>query len=131
MPAAPSMLHRICGAPAAASCADAAAAESTSTSTTFGSSRDARHAGRTHASKAPASPMTTPVPVSTRPCRMIPASTRQRSAPSAGAPGGLDIGPWAGRVQLIDAKYGGTWELPALGAVTAPRGVLIRPDGYV
>jgi 3-(3-hydroxy-phenyl)propionate hydroxylase len=32
---------------------------------------------------------------------------------------------------LIDAKYVGTWELPALGAVTAPTAVLIRPDGYV
>jgi Aromatic-ring hydroxylase, C-terminal/FAD binding domain len=35
------------------------------------------------------------------------------------------------RVQLIDAKYVGTWELPALGAITAPTAVLIRPDGYV
>jgi 2-polyprenyl-6-methoxyphenol hydroxylase-like FAD-dependent oxidoreductase len=48
-----------------------------------------------------------------------------------GAPGGFDITPWAGRVQLIDAKYAGTWELPALGAVAAPAAVLIRPDGYV
>jgi len=48
-----------------------------------------------------------------------------------GAPGGLDITPWADRVQLIDAKYEGRWELPALGAVTAPTAVLIRPDGYV
>jgi len=48
-----------------------------------------------------------------------------------GEPGGLDITPWADRVQLIDAKYVGTWELPALGAVTAPTAVLIRPDGYV
>ena len=32
---------------------------------------------------------------------------------------------------MIDAKYVGTWELPALGAVTAPTAVLIRPDGYV
>jgi 3-(3-hydroxy-phenyl)propionate hydroxylase len=46
-------------------------------------------------------------------------------------PGGFDITPWADRVQLIDAKYVGTWELPALGAVTAPTAVLIRPDGYV
>jgi 3-(3-hydroxy-phenyl)propionate hydroxylase len=43
----------------------------------------------------------------------------------------FDITPWADRVQLIDAKYAGTWELPALGAVTAPSAVLIRPDGYV
>jgi len=48
-----------------------------------------------------------------------------------GEPGGFDITPWADRVQLIDAKYAGTWELPAIGAVTAPTAVLIRPDGYV
>src|SRR6266850_1468517 len=48
-----------------------------------------------------------------------------------GEPGGFDITPWADRVQLIDAKYVGTWELPALGVVTAPPAVLIRPDGYV
>jgi 3-(3-hydroxy-phenyl)propionate hydroxylase len=48
-----------------------------------------------------------------------------------GEPGGFDTTPWADRVQLIDAKYVGTWELPALGAVTAPTAVLIRPDGYV
>jgi 3-(3-hydroxy-phenyl)propionate hydroxylase len=48
-----------------------------------------------------------------------------------GEPGGFDITPWADRVQLVDAKYAGTWELPALGAVTAPTAVLIRPDGYV
>ena len=48
-----------------------------------------------------------------------------------GEPGGFDITPWADRVQLVDAKYVGTWELPALGAVTAPAAVLIRPDGYV
>jgi 3-(3-hydroxy-phenyl)propionate hydroxylase len=46
-------------------------------------------------------------------------------------PGGFDITAWADRVQSIDAKYAGTWELPAIGAVTAPTGVLIRPDGYV
>jgi 2-polyprenyl-6-methoxyphenol hydroxylase-like FAD-dependent oxidoreductase len=48
-----------------------------------------------------------------------------------GEPGGFDITAWADRVQLIDAKYVGTWELPALGAVTAPTAVLVRPDGYV
>ncbi len=46
-------------------------------------------------------------------------------------PGSFEITPWANRVQLIDAKYDGTWELPALGPVTAPAAVLIRPDGYV
>ena len=51
--------------------------------------------------------------------------------PNLDAPGGFDITPWADRVQLIDAKYAGTWELPAIGAVAAPTAVLIRPDGYV
>jgi 2-polyprenyl-6-methoxyphenol hydroxylase-like FAD-dependent oxidoreductase len=46
-------------------------------------------------------------------------------------PGTFDITPWSDRVQLIDAKYVGTWELPALGPVTAPSAVLVRPDGYV
>ena len=48
-----------------------------------------------------------------------------------GEPRRLDIGPWADRVQLIDATDDGPWELPALGAVTAPAAVLIRPDGHV
>jgi 3-(3-hydroxy-phenyl)propionate hydroxylase len=46
-------------------------------------------------------------------------------------PGGLDIARWAERVQLIDARYDGPWELPVLGTVAAPTGVLVRPDGYV
>jgi 2-polyprenyl-6-methoxyphenol hydroxylase-like FAD-dependent oxidoreductase len=48
-----------------------------------------------------------------------------------GEPGGFDTTPWAGRIQLIDAEYVGLWDLPVLGAVTAPTAVLIRPDGYV
>jgi 2-polyprenyl-6-methoxyphenol hydroxylase-like FAD-dependent oxidoreductase len=48
-----------------------------------------------------------------------------------GEPGAFDSTPWADRVQSIDAKYVGPWELPVLGAVTAPTAVLIRPDGYV
>ena len=48
-----------------------------------------------------------------------------------GDPGGLDIAPWIGRVQLVDASYAGTWELPVLGAVSAPTAVLVRPDGHV
>jgi 3-(3-hydroxy-phenyl)propionate hydroxylase len=47
-----------------------------------------------------------------------------------GEPGGFDITEWADRVELVEAKYGGTWELPALGVVAAPSAVLIRPDGY-
>jgi flavin-dependent dehydrogenase len=46
-------------------------------------------------------------------------------------PGGFDIAPWAGRVQLVDAAYAGAWELPVIGTVSAPMAVLIRPDGYV
>jgi 3-(3-hydroxy-phenyl)propionate hydroxylase len=46
-------------------------------------------------------------------------------------PGAFDITPWAERVQLIDAKYVGPWELPAIGLVTAPAAVLVRPDGYL
>ncbi|MBV8118218.1 MAG: FAD-dependent monooxygenase, partial [Candidatus Eremiobacteraeota bacterium] len=43
----------------------------------------------------------------------------------------FDITGWADRVQLVDAKYDGAWELPVLGTVTAPTAVLIRPDGHV
>ncbi|MGE2815060.1 FAD-dependent monooxygenase [Mycobacterium heidelbergense] len=48
-----------------------------------------------------------------------------------GESGGVDIAPWADRVLLVDAKYVGDWELPALGAVPAAPAVLIRPDGHV
>jgi 2-polyprenyl-6-methoxyphenol hydroxylase-like FAD-dependent oxidoreductase len=48
-----------------------------------------------------------------------------------GEPGGLQIAPWADRVLLVDADYGGAWKLPALGTVAPPTVVLIRPDGYV
>ena len=48
-----------------------------------------------------------------------------------GEPGGVAIGPWADRVQSVDAKYDGAWELPVIGAISAPTAVLIRPDGYV
>jgi 2-polyprenyl-6-methoxyphenol hydroxylase-like FAD-dependent oxidoreductase len=46
-------------------------------------------------------------------------------------PGAFDVSPWGDRVQLIDAKYVGEWELPAVGVVTDPAAVLIRPDGHV
>ncbi|HEY4201444.1 MAG TPA: FAD-dependent monooxygenase [Devosiaceae bacterium] len=48
-----------------------------------------------------------------------------------GEPGALDIGPWAERVKVTDAKHSGRWELPGLGEVPAPTAVLVRPDGYV
>jgi 2-polyprenyl-6-methoxyphenol hydroxylase-like FAD-dependent oxidoreductase len=50
---------------------------------------------------------------------------------SLGEPGGFDIAAWADRVQSIEARYEGEWELPVLGAVAAPSAVLIRPDGHV
>lgn len=48
-----------------------------------------------------------------------------------GEPGAFGIGQWVERIQLVDASYDGAWELPVLGAVEAPRAVLVRPDGYV
>jgi 3-(3-hydroxy-phenyl)propionate hydroxylase len=47
-----------------------------------------------------------------------------------GAPHAIDIAPWSDRVQYVDAKYTGKWELPVLGEVAAPPAVLIRPDGF-
>jgi len=48
-----------------------------------------------------------------------------------GEPLDVDVAPWADRARVLDAKYDGAWELPVIGAVAAPRAVLIRPDGYV
>lgn len=48
-----------------------------------------------------------------------------------GAAGSFDIAPCLDRIKLVDAGYDGAWELPALGLVSAPMAVLIRPDGYV
>ncbi|MGL5441301.1 MAG: FAD-dependent monooxygenase, partial [[Mycobacterium] stephanolepidis] len=48
-----------------------------------------------------------------------------------GEPQSLNVDGWAGRVQLVDAKYSGAWDLPVLGEVSAPEAVLVRPDGYV
>jgi 2-polyprenyl-6-methoxyphenol hydroxylase-like FAD-dependent oxidoreductase len=48
-----------------------------------------------------------------------------------GRSGGLHLTPWADRVRLIEASYEGRWELPVLGAVSAPTAVLVRPDGHV
>lgn len=45
--------------------------------------------------------------------------------------GAIDIAPWADRVRLLDVACSGPWELPALGRVSAPAAVLIRPDGHV
>jgi 2-polyprenyl-6-methoxyphenol hydroxylase-like FAD-dependent oxidoreductase len=48
-----------------------------------------------------------------------------------GKQGSIDIAPWAHCVRRIDATYAGAWELPVIGAVTAPGAGLIRPDGHV
>ena len=48
-----------------------------------------------------------------------------------GGGGHFDVGGWADRVRSVDAEYGGTWELPAIGVVPAPTAVLVRPDGHV
>jgi len=48
-----------------------------------------------------------------------------------GEPISFDIAPWADRVQIVDAKCEGKWDLPANGEIAAPTAVLIRPDGYV
>jgi len=57
----------------------------------------------------------------------------QRARPlllSFGEPGAFDSAPWADRVQVVHARYEGTWELPIIGNVPAPAAVLVRPDGY-
>ncbi|GAA1864965.1 FAD-dependent monooxygenase [Brevibacterium marinum] len=48
-----------------------------------------------------------------------------------GDPGDIDFAAWTDRVNRIDARYYGVWELPVIGEVSAPTAVLIRPDGYV
>ena len=48
-----------------------------------------------------------------------------------GEPGGFDMTPWADRVRSLEASHTGNWELPVLGQVAAPAGVLIRPGGHV
>jgi hypothetical protein len=37
----------------------------------------------------------------------------------------------ADRVQVIDAKYEGPWELPVISKVERTSAMLIRPDGHV
>jgi 2-polyprenyl-6-methoxyphenol hydroxylase-like FAD-dependent oxidoreductase len=48
-----------------------------------------------------------------------------------GGHGELDISPWADRIAVVSGRSDGPWELPVLGAVPSPTGVLIRPDGHV
>jgi 2-polyprenyl-6-methoxyphenol hydroxylase-like FAD-dependent oxidoreductase len=48
-----------------------------------------------------------------------------------GDPGHIDLAGWSDRIRLVRADYGGSWELPVFGEVSAPTAVLIRPDGHV
>lgn len=48
-----------------------------------------------------------------------------------GGDGSVDPGQWSDRVRLVRARHEGAWELPVIGAVSAPAAVLVRPDGYV
>jgi len=48
-----------------------------------------------------------------------------------GKQGGIDVTPWADRIEMVDADYYGAWQLPAIGQVVAPKAVLVRPDGHV
>jgi 3-(3-hydroxy-phenyl)propionate hydroxylase len=47
-----------------------------------------------------------------------------------GEPGSFDIGGWADRVDMVDARCEERWELPAVGEVDSPIAVLVRPDGH-
>ncbi|PIT05955.1 hypothetical protein TSA1_08395, partial [Bradyrhizobium nitroreducens] len=49
----------------------------------------------------------------------------------SGRRGGIDVAPWADRVNVVNASTDGVWALPAIGQVTAPGAVLVRPDGHV
>ncbi|WP_372736799.1 FAD-dependent monooxygenase, partial [Nocardioides sp.] len=48
-----------------------------------------------------------------------------------GEPGAVDLVEFGDRVRVVEASYGGEWELPVLSVVPAPTAVLVRPDGYV
>ncbi|WIM90200.1 FAD-dependent monooxygenase [Candidatus Mycobacterium wuenschmannii] len=48
-----------------------------------------------------------------------------------GDPGTVSVSGWADRLRVVDAKYPGPWELPAIGTIDGPSAVLIRPDGHV
>jgi len=48
-----------------------------------------------------------------------------------GQPWAFDISPWAHRVSAIHAEHTAGCDLPVLGEIAVPDGVLIRPDGHV
>jgi 3-(3-hydroxy-phenyl)propionate hydroxylase len=45
--------------------------------------------------------------------------------------GRTDATPWSDRVDTVEARCLGTWELPVVGEIEVPTTVLVRPDGYV
>jgi len=48
-----------------------------------------------------------------------------------GEPRRIEVSGWANRVHVVDAEYTGGWERPAVGVVSGPAVVLVRPDGYL
>jgi len=48
-----------------------------------------------------------------------------------GTAGDASLARSSGRLRCLSARPVGPWELPVIGTVTPPTGVLIRPDGYV
>lgn len=48
-----------------------------------------------------------------------------------GGSSAVDTSPWNGWVQMIEARYDGEWDIPVIGTVDPPTGVLVRPDGHV
>ncbi|MFN2591529.1 MAG: FAD-dependent monooxygenase, partial [Candidatus Dormibacteria bacterium] len=46
-------------------------------------------------------------------------------------PDRIDLTGWQERVQLVEGRSEGPWELPLVGPVPRPKAVLIRPDGHV
>ncbi|MBW4041776.1 MAG: NAD-binding protein [Acidobacteria bacterium] len=48
-----------------------------------------------------------------------------------GEPGRFDGAALPHRVQLVDARHQGPWELPVIGSVPPPTALLVRPDGHV
>lgn len=48
-----------------------------------------------------------------------------------GEPDTIDLAGWQDRVQLVQGRSEGPWEIPLMGAIPCPNSVLIRPDGHV
>jgi 3-(3-hydroxy-phenyl)propionate hydroxylase len=48
-----------------------------------------------------------------------------------GEPGAVEAEECTDRVRVVDARCASPWDLPAIGEVTSPTALLIRPDGHV